>query len=510
MRKPPLSAISLSLAWSALGTAAVIPSSAPFGYLSEVPSLVFSEILADPSAWPDAQGEFIELGCPRADSVFLESVSVSIDGRALFLGALALGPGECLLLCRDSAAYGRAGIPCRSGWDGMSLANSRPLDGAIVWKGGSFRATLPTARPGVSWENTWQAAAGYAEFLPSGAARAGGDSATPGSRNSRSARPAARDLALSSMDPAPGSVQVTVEEGGSGPPPASWIRLRLDADWDGLAETSLDSIPLEASGPYPRSFRLACPPEARGRLEAVLGPDEEPANDSRSLVLEPEGFPLAFGDFHAAATEGEPEWLEIRNVTGAGGSPPRRMESGALALDGASLGIPGMGLGPGESVFLTPDTAAFRARFGAVKARLARPEHWRALRNSGDTLILSACGIPADTLAWGAGREDIPAAAGAGSLPENGGWSFSGRAASPAAPLDVEVRAPEGAGYVLRAFDLEGQCVREVGRGGPGRRRHAWDGRGEGGRALPRGAYVLGLSFAGGKTRKRAVVAGER
>jgi hypothetical protein len=513
MRPITVPALAVFLTWSTCATAspaALFPATATrAGSSSEVPPLILSEILADPAALTDAQGEFIELGCPRADSVFLESVSVSIDGRVRFLGALGLGPGDCILLCRDSAAYALAGIHCQGGWDGMSLANSRALTADLAWAGGGFHAVLPASRAGISWENTWDGAAGYAEFRASAAALAGGDSATPGGRNSRSARPAARDLALGSLESSPGSVQVTVESRGSAPPSATWLCLRLDADWDGLAERTLDSAWLDASGPYPRTLQLVRPVSARGRLEAVLGPDEDLSDNARSLAQEPEGSPLAFGGFLAAAA-GEPEWLEIRNATGSAGSPPRRVESGALALDGAPLGIEGIGLEPGESLILTPDTAAFRVRYGAVKARLARPEHWRALRNSGDTLVLSACGIPADTLAWAAIRKGVPDDAGIGSLPEKEGWALAGRVAFPAAPLDVEVRAPAGRSYVLRAFDLEGQCVREIGRGGPGRRAHAWDGRGEGGRALPRGAYVLALAFEGGPTRKRAVLAGER
>jgi hypothetical protein len=505
MPQPPVTAVSVLLALSA---SASIQAWA--GSPADVPPLVLSEILADPAALADAQGEFIELGNPRADSVFPESVSVSIDGRVLFLGALRLGPGDCFLVCRDSAAYAAAGIPCRAGWDGMSLANSRPLAAALAWKGGGYQATVPASRAGVSWENTWEAAAGYSGFRASEAARAGGDSATPGIPNGRGAGPAGTSPARWSIEPRSGNVQVTIEAPGAPPARSERILLRLDADWDGSAERLLDSAALDGSAPFPRVISLACPADARGRLEASLGPDEGPGEEVLSLAWEPGGGPLAFGSFRAAATEGEPEWLEIRNGTGSARFPPRTIGMVALALDGQPLGLKGAALGPGESLILTSDTAAFRARYGAVKARAARPSRWRALRNSGDTLVLSACGFPADTLAWGAIRTELPERGGSGTVPEKEGWSLSGRAAFPAAPLEVEVRSPVGRGYALRAFDLEGQCVREIGKGGPGRRTHGWDGRGERGVALPRGAYVLCLSFEGGSTRKRAVAAGGR
>lgn len=503
MRQSPVIALALLLAWPA-------PSASAARSLSpEVPALILSEILADPAALPDAQGEFVELANPRADSVHLESVSVSVDGHSRYLGALDLAPGGCYLLCRDSAAYAGAGVRCGGAWDGMSLANSRPLEAILAWAGGGYRATLPASRAGLGWENTWDAAAGYGEFRASVAARAGGDSATPGVPGGGSGRTEAGGLFLAAIDPLPGNIQVTIGRRGD-PPQAGALRLRLDADWDGSAERLLDSVPVDASGPFPLLIRLACPADARGRLEAFLGTIGNAAGESRSLALEPEGSPLAFGAFRAEAKDGEPEWLEIRNATGSSGRAARRIGLGALSLDGRPLGLKEAGLGSGDRLILTPDTAGFRARYGALKATLARPGQWRALRNTGDTVTLSACGVPADTLAWAEPGKALPAGWESGSAPEREGWSLSGRAAVPAAPLGVEVRAPAGRGYVLRAFDLEGQCVREIGRGGAGRRTLAWDGRGEGGRALPRGAYVLCLSFAGGTTRKRAVFAGER
>lgn len=477
------------------------------------PALILSEILADPAALPDAQGEFLELGAPRADSVFLDSVAVSVDGQKLFLGALALGPGACFLICRDSAAYARSGIACARGWGGMSLANTRSLQAEAAWAGGSFRASVPPARPGASWENTWDPSAGYSAFLPARAAGAGGDSATPGARNSRGIGPAGRDLALAAIEASGSNLCVTVEDRGSAPPPPSALGLRLDADWDGIAETPLDSLPLEADGTFPRVIRFRLPPDARGRLEAALRPeggaDADPGNDALSLSLEPDGGPLAFGACQPAGGAGEPEWVEIRNATAERGGAGRRISLAAATVGGMPAG-PAGSLAPGERAVLTADTAAFRARHGALKAKVMRPERWRALRNSGDTLVLALAGLPADTLAWGPVGGDGAAIAGGAGAPEAAGWSLSGRTAFPDAPLEIEVRSPPGMGYVLRAFDLEGACAREIGRGGPGRRTHAWDGRGEGGRRLPFGAYVLCLAFEGGGARKRAVAAGER
>ncbi|MBW8886353.1 MAG: hypothetical protein JF616_01240 [Fibrobacteres bacterium] len=475
---------------------------------SETPALILSEILADPAAWLDAQGEFLELGHPGNDSTRLDGVTITVDGQSFLLGPLLLGPSDCFLICRDSTAYARAGIACARGWAGMTLVNGRPLDAAVSWAGGNFHVTAPASRPGTSWENTWDAAAGYTAFLPSLAGKAGGDSATPGSRNSRSTAPAGRDLALAGIEAAGSSVRVTVESRGSGPPPRSWVALRLDSDWDGIPEATLDSVSLDSAGEYPATLEFRIPAGTRGRVSASLSPDENPGDNVMAVACEPGGGPLAFGAFQAVGQGGAPEWVEIRNVTSVSGGTGRRIALSLATVDAMALETKAGVLDPGERIILTSDTAAFRARFGPIKANVVRPEPWRALRNTGDTLILRLAGIAVDTLSWGPIKPGAPEAG--NDLPAGAGWNLSGRTAFPEAPLEVEVLAPAGADYVLRAFSLEGDIVREIGRGGAGRRVHAWDGRGAGGRALPRGAYVLCLTFGDGRTRKRAIVAGER
>lgn len=475
----------------------------------EPPALILSEILADPSALPDAQGEFLELGHPGTDSAHVEGVTLSVDGESFALGAFGAGPDACLLICRDSAAYARIGVACFRAWPGMSLANARPLDVAVAWNGGNFHVTVPAARAGTSWENTWDASAGYADFLPSRAERPGGDSATPGARNSRSLRPAAGGLELTALRADADRVRVTVDKLGSGPVPASRLVLRLDADWDGTAETALDSIALDATAAFPATLEFRIPSGIRGRLTASLGSDPGSGGDVLATALEPAKSPLALGDCDPEGRNGGPEWVEVRNNTATSGAAGRRIGLALATVGGMALGAKAGDLDPGERIILASDTAAFRSRYGALKAKVFRPEPWRALRNSGDTLVLASAGIALDTLSWGPIRAGAPASGSEGA-PAEAGWTLSGRMAFPDAPLDVEVRAPAGTEYALRAFDLEGGIAREIGRGGPGTRVHVWDGRGAGGRALPRGAYVLCLSFGDGRARKRAVLAGER
>ncbi|HKP97037.1 MAG TPA: hypothetical protein VJ385_14900, partial [Fibrobacteria bacterium] len=87
--------------------------------------------------------------------------------------------------------------------------------------------------------------------------------------------------------------------------------------------------------------------------------------------------------------------------------------------------------------------------------------------------------------------------------------TLSGRVAEPGRPLDVEVRMAAGGHYVLRVFDLEGNQVRELGRGGAGRNVHSWDGTGERGAVLGPGPYLLCLDGGSGLRRRAAVILGD-
>lgn len=513
---------------------------------------ILSEALADPVSVADAQGEFLELGNPDADTLRLDSLRVTVDAQSLLLTGWSLAPGALYLICRDSLPAANGGMACHRQWSALSLANSRGAGIGLDWNGGRNGYALPAPRPGVSWENTWDPAADYRAFAATAVRGNGGDSATPGIRNSRSARPAQSDLGIMEMIWSPaagpgidtrdavggavrtggGSLRIRVRNLGSGAPGRSRLSLRLDADWDGDAETPLDSLPvvMPAEGDRVVSFDIGA--GLRGIVRAVLAPDENPFNDVFLLPVEPDR-PLAITEWRHAPSTDEPEWVEIRNTTADGGGIGRHLELKGAAFRGIPLGTEAGGLDPGSYLVLTASADRFRARYGPIKADLLQLSGWKALRNTGDTLILSLAGFTVDSVAYGADGFPLGeggARPGAGPARESGtregmagtpgyaapaiasnGWNLSdrgpsGRVAGPGRPLDVEVRTLPGRNHVLRLFDLEGNLVRELGRGGPGRTFYAWDGRGREGAALRPGPYILCLSIDGCRPLRTAVV----
>ena len=501
--------------------AAAEPGPAPRG-------LILSEAMADPGAVPDAQGEFLEIGNPGADTIRLDSLRIDAASQSLLIGRIRIAPGETLLLCRDSLPSANGGMVCGARWAALSLPNGRAAEVSLSGAGWRNVFALPASRTGVSWENTWDARESYLAFAPSGAAWSGGDSATPGFRNSRSALRPEHDLGIMNVTwyaaagagegaagaagKGEGFLEARVARRGSGAAPASFLSLRLDADWDGEAEILIDSLSVDMPASGEAVLRCGAGSGVRGIVHARLTRDEDPGNDLFLLPVEP-GRPLAITEWHPAPAAGEPEWVEIRNRTADSGGIARRLDLSRAGFNGLALGSKAGILEPGGFLVLTESLERFRARFGPIKARVLQPAGWRALRNSGDTLVLSLAGMTVDSLAYGA----VPAAetreAGTpGFSPDAAesamaeGWSLSGRIAGAGRTLDVEVRAATGKSYALRVFDLEGNKVRELGGGGAGRRLHTWDGRGDGGRALPPGPYILCLSRGGAGSRRAVAI----
>lgn len=488
--------------------------------------LIVSEVFADPAALADAAGEFIEIANAGDRPESAAAVRLAVDGDTLSIGPVSLPPGGHLLLCRDSAALAAAGAACGLALPRLSLANSRPLALAILW--GDLRSVfeVPAAKPGVSWENTWDDGRGLRDFARSAAAFLAGDSATPGFRNSRSLRRARRDLRLAavSLDAGGDGLEAVVEDLGA-EAVAGILTVRADADWDGVAEIPVASVAVPAGG---GTVRVPLGPDHIGILEAVLGGDENPSDNRAAVYREAGGLgaSLVITEVAAAPEEG-PEWAEIRNATGEGGGWRRSLDLARVEWDGSPLG-PGAGrLAPGEYLLLTEDAAALRARLGALKIRVFQPPRWGALRNSGDTCRLTLAGTALDTLAYGSREAGAGASlarpAGAANLParpaqaETPGWqarpaaaalslTLSARVLDASRPLTLEVEAPAGTAFALRVYDLEGVCRRTLGRAGEGRQAYAWGGEGERGRLLPPGPYIVCLS-AGGHRPVRKVVA---
>jgi hypothetical protein len=511
---------------------------------------ILSEAMADPAAVSDAHGEFLEIGNPSPDSARWDTLRIeaaapgtaapgtagpALGAQSLTLAGVRLGPWGCLLICRDSLPAENGGMVCDRRWPALSLANGRAVDVMLSWSGGRAVFPVPASRPGVSWENTWSGAAEYRGFEPSAASWSGGDSATPGLRNSRSILRPERNLGIVEVTwrraggPGPdatspggagpegprgsqaseGFLEVRIADRGTAAPAAAFLSLRLDADWDGEAETFLDSVPVEAPAGGEARFRIGAGAGVRGIVHAALGRDDDPSDDRFILPVEP-GRPLAITEWRPAPAPGEPEWAEIRNRTADSGGIARRLDLGRAAFNGVPLGAKAGTLEPGEYLVVTESAERFRARFGAIKARALQPAGWRPLRNTGDTLVLSLAGIAVDSVIYAAASGWETAAPGTPGFaaPAEAGdaWTLSGKVAGPGRTLDVEVETASGGSYALRIFDLEGNLVRVLGAGGAGRRAHAWDGSGGGGRRLNPGPYILCLSRSDGSAFRAAVI----
>jgi hypothetical protein len=488
--------------------------------------IIVSEVMADPSALADAQGEFLELANAGARPEGGDQVRLVLDGDTLGLGPLTLAPGGHWLACRDSAALTSAGVRCDRSLPALSLANTRPLRAAVLW--GEFRSAfeIPAARPGVSWENTWDDARGLLAFARSGKAFLSGDSATPGARNSRSLRPAAHDFVLAGARIAGGgTLEVTVASRGRGSR-GGGLSVRLDRDWDGSAETFLDSLPVEPGG---GTLRLPLGPDDQGILVATLAPDEDPSGDV--LRLHRGGGRTLELTEACPAPEAGPEWVEVRNATGDGGGIPRRLHLARVEWEGRPLGPAAGVLDPGEHLLLAEDAEALRAALGPLKVRILEPPAWGSLRNTGDTVRLALEGAGLDSLVYGY-KEAAAATCLARSFGPDGAATALPQASptpgypspeTPARaslriapkvigrgnPAGIEVEIPDGGTYGLRVFDLEGNVRRVLARGGPGRHALSWGGEGERGNRLPPGPYIVALTVGSGAPLRSAVVLAE-
>ena len=114
----PLSALSQSAATvPAIAIAITIVASAAlaspaFKANASTAGPILSEAMADPTFTGDAQGEFLELGNPGADTLRLDSLRIDVDAQSLILTGWMLEPGGLFLICRDSLPGENGGMAC--------------------------------------------------------------------------------------------------------------------------------------------------------------------------------------------------------------------------------------------------------------------------------------------------------------------------------------------------------------------------------------------------------------
>jgi hypothetical protein len=248
----------------------------------------------------------------------------------------------------------------------------------------------------------------------------------------------------------------------------------LDKNLDGMGDTAVvtglspadcedDRLPLH------RAFFFSTPAVLRAEVQARAGGsgNSDSVTDVRSILSGEVGSLLLLRTFCARPKNGEPEWIEIRNISDVTVSLEKvKVEARLLA---GSMVAPAMDPGESVTVLAASDTAEMRLwRPGARAIPLAS---WPALRNSGDTLRVSVdvkardgstAALVLDSVIYGAGASTREACA---SVPteESGAGAHGfgievppGRWMRRAGPLSINVTAPQGSPYDVRVYDLDG------------------------------------------------------
>jgi hypothetical protein len=491
---------------------------------------IVSEVMADPAAVFDSHGEFLELAYIGPKPDVMDSLSIRIDGKDFGLKTGRVGANAMLMVCRDSIPATNGGLICHAQISALNLANGRPLSIELSQNGSTIAFPVPASRSGISWENTFDPALAYQSFLAASEPWGDGDSATPGQRNSCSVQAAQRDLGITKVTiDSENRIRAEVRNFGIVHPAKTSVSFWMDSDWDGEFESLWDSLSvpdfkdqpnLQEQSAFP-SIPISNEVEARGLVQVRLSGDENLSNNKQQILFEPDPA-IELTEWCPTPEPGRPEWIEIKNVTADITGQGRRLNLAGITLNGISLGKAAGDLLPGEYLVVTENKSRFQSQYGNLKLRLLELAPWPGLRNTGDTLKLAVFGYTLDSVVYASkdikGQSQclsrIPGALQAGSgspgfmenLPAVFTWEISGRVCAPGKSLNIKVQAPSELSYALRVFDLDGNCVRNLGGGTWGEHVYAFEGRDDQGHFLIRGAYVLGLSSEGHKP-KRAVIA---
>ncbi len=329
--------------------------------------------------------------------------------------------------------------------------------------------------------------------------------------------------------PRPVETAATAGQGDAGLAPDSLVaRLDTPADLD-----PRDSLLVELSftPPGPGAWDIA--------LQARIEDDGAPANDRVAAQVQVGPGVLIVNEVESAPRDG-PEWVELRNVSGAAVVLFDWTLEDATGHRGTVI-LPANGDGafsvaPDSLVVLTSDPAALRARHPDLPTdRVAACQPWAALNNGAsgagpaDRVVVRAPGgrvsdamdlpggdPPGTTRERRSATSPSRAAATWGVSAADGGTpgrvnSIDGGAFAPGVALvalgeGARPRAGEAAllrfrtGFEratvsLGVYDLRGRLVRALldRADGPGQAGVAWDGRAEGGDAVAPGVYVAGL-----------------
>jgi hypothetical protein len=239
----------------------------------------------------------------------------------------------------------------------------------------------------------------------------------------------------------------------------------------------------------------------------------------------------------------ETEWIELYNPSGFAVDLSRYQIGDALGL--RDISDTGMYLMPGEYIVLTEDPGRFLIYYDDFEGILASPSGWQILNNYGGEVIRLANDEDEtiDSVYYDAGYPDNRSCeryvnpegesfwgesfSPTGSTPGKPNTFFYPRAGSMALTITPDPFSPDGDGFEdvtvisynmpesdefeLAVYDIAGRKVKtffESGASIPGE--IEWDGRGDDGRALAVGIYIVYARVGGGismETKKTVVIA---
>jgi hypothetical protein len=271
----------------------------------------------------------------------------------------------------------------------------------------------------------------------------------------------------------------------------SHVEFSLDGNADGVGDTAALSTALSSASLSPadcegerlsirRGFFPQFPAVLRAELFTARAGTGSPDSltDVHALLTGEIGSLLSLRRFCARPRDGEPEWIEVRNVSTVAISLAKvRLEGRALPA------VPGL-LDPGEGLTAVAAADTAELRLWQPGARVFPLSSGPGLRNTGDTLRLSldvqgrggsTFALMLDSVVYGAGPSPREGCASAPTEESGGGaYGFAmelppGRWKRRAGPLRVTIVAPAGGAYDLRVYDLDGLelCALARRAGGP-------------------------------------------
>lgn len=238
------------------------------------------------------------------------------------------------------------------------------------------------------------------------------------------------------------------------PPAFSDARILFSFDFnlDGEADGARDSTLLSSADCDQGAVHVLRTffPSGSGILTAELWQGNS-ASDRSFLFAGGIGSVLSMRRFCARPSNGEPEWVEMRNNSAV------RVNLEKIKFEGHALSG---GLEAGASVIVGKDSTAIRD--WQPEADIITTSSWSSLRNTGDTIRLTwDIGVILDSILYGSATD--PREGCASTVTEENVAAASGyelkvpvQRWNRTAPLDIEVQAPVSGKYDLHVYDLDG------------------------------------------------------